>query len=623
MEDKKTEQKEKLSFGRTISNDWYAMKLAGKYSKKFVLGALLMTIFGYLEWVFFDAIFVRRIVDGLSRNESFREIFLFIGLSGVVFAVARCISNYLENVTFPLEMTKLYGKIYAKLYKKASNVELKCYEDADFYNRYTMACDQAVDKIREIVLSFFGIFVGAASAVAVFKFMFDIDPYSVLFILAPLIGNFLFGNLKNKAEYKRYKEQAPNDKVLNYVNRTMYLPDYAKELRLFKVFNLLRGQYRKATKNNVDVASKYAFRNAHLNFWRITFTFSIIFEGMMVYGIYLFAVKHSITLAELTVMTSMMVAMTWILIDLFEDIMVVMKDGLFVNNLRGFIEYEEKIPEDQDGLAVEEFTSLEFDHVCFSYKSEETIKDLSFTVRKGEKVALVGHNGAGKTTIIKLLLRLYDPTSGVIRVNGIDIRSYNLRQYRELFATTFQDFAIFGMTVRDNVLMGRSFTEVTGEDGAVTDKSDEVARTALEKAGAWEIVQELPNGLDTIMTKEFDKDGAILSGGQSQKLAVSRTFAQPAPVKIFDEPSSALDPIAEYDLFQNIMKEADGHTLIFISHRLSSVKNCDEVFMLAEGTLIERGSHKELVNRDGEYARMYKKQAMNYLAIDNESEVAI
>ena len=623
MEDNKTEQKEKLSFGRTISNDWYAMKLAGKYSKKFVLGALLMTIFGYLEWVFFDAIFVRRIVDGLSRNKSFREIFLFIGISGVVFAVARCISNYLENVTFPLEMTKLYGKIYAKLYKKASNVELKCYEDADFYNRYTMACDQAVDKIREIVLSFFGIFVGAASAVAVFKFMFDIDPYSVLFILAPLIGNFLFGNLKNKAEYKRYKEQAPNDKVLNYVNRTMYLPDYAKELRLFKVFNLLRGQYRKATKNNVDVASKYAFRNAHLNFWRITFTFSIIFEGMMVYGIYLFAVKHSITLAELTVMTSMMVAMTWILIDLFEDIMVVMKDGLFVNNLRGFIEYEEKIPEDQDGLAVEEFTSLEFDHVCFSYKSEETIKDLSFTVRKGEKVALVGHNGAGKTTIIKLLLRLYDPTSGVIRVNGIDIRSYNLRQYRELFATTFQDFAIFGMTVRDNVLMGRSFTEVTGEDGAVTDKSDEVARTALEKAGAWEIVQELPNGLDTIMTKEFDKDGAILSGGQSQKLAVSRTFAQPAPVKIFDEPSSALDPIAEYDLFQNIMKEADGHTLIFISHRLSSVKNCDEVFMLAEGTLIERGSHKELVNRDGEYARMYKKQAMNYLAIDNESEVAI
>ena len=623
MEDNKTEQKEKLSFGRTISNDWYAMKLAGKYSKKFVLGALLMTIFGYLEWVFFDAIFVRRIVDGLSRNKSFREIFLFIGISGVVFAVARCISNYLENVTFPLEMTKLYGKIYAKLYKKASNVELKCYEDADFYNRYTMACDQAVDKIREIVLSFFGIFVGAASAVAVFKFMFDIDPYSVLFILAPLIGNFLFGNLKNKAEYKRYKEQAPNDKVLNYVNRTMYLPDYAKELRLFKVFNLLRGQYRKATKNNVDVASKYAFRNAHLNFWRITFTFSIIFEGMMVYGIYLFAVKHSITLAELTVMTSMMVAMTWILIDLFEDIMVVMKDGLFVNNLRGFIEYEEKIPEDQDGLAVEEFTSLEFDHVCFSYKSEETIKDLSFTVRKGEKVALVGHNGAGKTTIIKLLLRLYDPTSGVIRVNGIDIRSYNLRQYRELFATTFQDFAIFGMTVRDNVLMGRSFTEVTGEDGAVTDKSDEVARTALEKAGAWEIVQELPNGLDTIMTKEFDKDGAILSGGQSQKLAVSRTFAQPAPVKIFDEPSSALDPIAEYDLFQNIMKEADGHTLIFISHRLSSVKNCDEVFMLAEGTLIERGSHKELVKRDGEYARMYKKQAMNYLAIDNESEVAI
>lgn len=605
-------KEEKLSFGRTLANDWYALKLGAKYSKKTVLGAFLMKCIGYFEWVFFDAIFVRHIIDALDTNANTREIFMFIGLSGAFFATSGIFYRYFDNVVMPLEATKLFGGIYKQLYRKASNVELKCYEDADFYNKYTMACDQAVDKISQIIKSFFGIILGAVSAGAVFKFMFDIDHWSVLFILAPLIGNFLFGNLKNKAEFARYQEQAPNDKVLNYVNRAMYLPDYAKELRLFKIFNLLRRQYSDATENNAEVAGKYAFRNAHLNFWRITFTFSVIFEGMMAYGIFLFAVKKSISLAQLTVMTSMMVAMTWILIDLFEDIMVVMKNGLFVNNLRGFIEYKEEIPEDQDGITPGDFETLEFEHVCFSYKDEETIKDLSFSIKKGQKIALVGHNGAGKTTIIKLLLRLYDPTSGVIRMNGTDIREYNLHQYREIFATTFQDYALFGMSVRDNVLMGRSF-----------DNPDEVAENALKKAGVWDVVESMESGLDTIMTKEFDEKGAVLSGGQSQKLAVSRTFAQPAPVKIFDEPSSALDPIAEYELFKNIMKEADGHTLVFISHRLSSVKNCDEVFMLENGTLIERGTHGELARSGGHYAEMYKKQAMNYLALDRESEVVL
>lgn len=610
----KTEKKkeEKLSFGRTMANDWYALKLGARYSKKIVAGSFIAMFIGYFEWVFFDAIFVRRVVDGLDRNVPTGEIFTFILISGAVFAATGLLHQYIENMIFPLEATRLFGGIYKQLYRKASNVELKCYEDSDFYNKYTMACDRAVDKVMEIIKSFFGIFIGAVAAGVVFKFMFDIDPFSVLFIFAPLIGNFLFGNFKNKEEFKRYKEQTPNDKVLNYVNRTMYLPDYAKELRLFKVFNLLKGQYRTATQNNVDIAGKYAFKNAHLNFWRITFTFSIIFEGMMIYGIFLFAEKKSITLAQLTVMTSMMVAMTWILIDLFNDIMVVIKNGLFINNLRGFIEYEEKIPEDQNGMMPEKgFETLEFDNVCFSYKDEETIKNLSFRIKKGQKIALVGHNGAGKTTIIKLLLRLYDPSSGVIRLNGVDIREYNLHAYRELFATTFQDFAVFGMTVRENVLMGRSF-----------DNPDEVAESALRKAGVWEDISALPKGLDTIMTKEFDEKGAVLSGGQNQKLAVSRTFAQPAPVKIFDEPSSALDPIAEYDLFRNIMKEADGHTLIFISHRLSSVKNCDEVFMLENGTLIESGKHETLVkSEDGRYAQMYKKQAMNYLAISEEEVV--
>ena len=603
----------KLSLLDTIKNDWYALKMGYSISKSLVIHAFLMRAAGYFEWVFFDAIFLREIVGALDQGLGFEKIFTFILVCGIGFALINLYTNYGENVIMPLQVTRLYGGVYKRLYAKAKNVELRCYEDAEFYNRYTMAMDGAEEKISAIITSFWGILVGTVATGAVFFFMYQIDHLAVLFIICPLIGNFLFGNLKNKYELKRYREQAPNEKVLNYVNRTMYLPDYAKEIRLSKIFDLLRHQYHEATRKNVRIAIKYAFVNANLNFWRITFTFTAIFEGVLLYAIYRHQVTGSISLAQLTVMSSLMVAMTWLLIHLFEDVMAIIKNGMFISNLRGFLEYEEKIPEDQGGILPDgEFESLEFDKVCFSYQDEETIRDLSFTLKKGEIAALVGHNGAGKTTIIKLLLRLYDPTGGVIRLNGRDIREYDLHAYREMFATTFQDFSIMGMTIRENVLMGRHY-----------ENEEELVRESLKRAGVYDKVMSLPKGIDTMMTKEFDEDGAVLSGGESQKLAVARTFAKASPVKIFDEPSSALDPIAEYELFGNIMKEGRDHTMLFISHRLSSVKNCHKVFMLEKGRLIEEGSHKELMELDGEYARMYKKQAMNYLALEEGEEVKL
>ena len=159
--------------------------------------------------------------------------------------------------------------------------------------------------------------------------------------------------------------------------------------------------------------------------------------------------------------------------------------------------------------------------------------------------------------------------------------------------------------------------------GRQYENEEERVIKALKKAGIYDKVQSLKDGIHTMMTKEFDAEGAVLSGGESQKIAVARTFIKEAPMKIFDEPSSALDPIAEYELFRNIMKEASNHTMLFISHRLSSVKSCDKVFMLESGRLIEEGTHSELMAANGSYAQMYKKQAMNYLALESEEEVAL
>jgi ATP-binding cassette subfamily B protein len=212
------------------------------------------------------------------------------------------------------------------------------------------------------------------------------------------------------------------------------------------------------------------------------------------------------------------------------------------------------------------------------------LDNLSFRIEGGKSLALVGHNGAGKTTIIKLLFRLYDPAEGEILLNGRNIKDYNLKAYRALFAAAFQDYKVFAFSIKENVLMRKAAKE---DDGAVYD--------VLRKVGIYDKVMSLPDKADTILTKEFDENGTLLSGGEYQKIVVARAFIRDVPIKVFDEPSSALDPIAEYELYESILKDSAGKTMIFISHRLSSVRNAD----------------------------MYNKQAKNYLAVEDLGEVKV
>jgi len=324
----------------------------------------------------------------------------------------------------------------------------------------------------------------------------------------------------------------------------------------------------------------------------------------MLYGAYCVLVRESLVLSEFAVLVSMMGLASWALINTANNIMSCNRNGMFLHNLRSFMEHKETISESQDGIIPDEkVTSIEFKNVSFEYKADTpVIKNMSFKLGENgnSSIALVGHNGAGKSTIVKLLFRLYDPTQGEVLVNGINIKEYNLKAYRELFAAAFQDYKIFAGTVKENVLMGRECD------------SDEIVREALTRSRVMDKISSLPGDIGAVLTKEFDENGQVLSGGEFQKIVVARAFANPAPIKVFDEPSSALDPIAEYELFESILEESKNNLTIFVSHRLSSVKNAGEVIMLENGEIIERGTHAELMELSGKYADMFKKQAKNY-----------
>lgn len=610
---KKKKKTKEIGNGKALLNTLYSLKLMWKISPAKVIHSGLMRLIGYFEWLFYSAFFMVYVINSLEKGEAFSRMLIFVGITASVFICINIYYAYINGKFTPETEPKINAGIYKELLKKAVNVELECYEDSDFYDKYTLAMEKADVRLTSTVESFFGVVFGFFASVFAFIYMFNVDHYSILFILFPVIGNFVFNRVVSKIAYQRNKDMAPHNRTVAYVNRVMYMTEYAKELRLTNVFKLMRRQYRTAIDGMSKVAGKYTVKSIIFHWLYVNFTFTFIFEGMLAYGAYRALVSQTLSLAQLAVITSMMVSTTWILIGFTDSITASFQNGLFIEYLKSFLEYKEKIPEDMQGedpgSVIE---SLEFRNVSFAYKDKKVIDGLNMKFEAGKTYALVGHNGAGKTTLIKLLLRFYDPTEGEIYLNGKDIRTFELRKYRELFATAFQDNRIFSMSVLDNVLM---------KEGNNDESDKEEAQKALELAGVYDKIMSLPQGMDTILTREFDDNGELLSGGETQKIVVARAFVKKSPFKVFDEPSSALDPIAEYRLFENISKYCSDNILVFISHRLSSVKNADMIYLLGGGKVSESGTHEELIKLNKSYADMYIKQARNYLADDEYEEV--
>ena len=280
------------------------------------------------------------------------------------------------------------------------------------------------------------------------------------------------------------------------------------------------------------------------------------------------------------------------------------ENSLYVDNLKAFLEYEIKIPEDESAPDVPRMETLSLKNVSFSYteRGERVLSDVNLTFKAGERIAIVGHNGAGKSTLIKLLLRFYDPTEGEILLNGESIKNYRLSSYRGLYGTVFQDYRLFAVSVAENVMLR----------GNLNEGDMETVEAALESSGIAEKVSGLERGAETVVTKEFDKNGAVFSGGEAQKISIARIFAGSSEIVILDEPTSALDPIAEQKMYQNMFAACEGKTVIFISHRLSCATMADRIYMFENGRIAEQGSHSELLKRGGKYADMWHKQADSY-----------
>lgn len=599
--------KEKKELFGGLKNTFYAVKIIFKASP-FLLPGFTLSVFAYwlfdnyIKNVYFLDKMLGIVTDG-GTFESFMKTLIIFCVFGVLAQFCDCFGDYIAST----ENKKVYKLLNEQIFRKACAVDIECYENPKFYDNYKRATDVINNDMTLSLswhLSSLVAFIGVGVSLA--SYICSVDP-KILFFLTGMIPYILSQALRNKLEYKKDKEMTSNNRKKDYVQRVVFLKDFSKDMRTSGIYNVMKTRFVRAVTRNCDIIKKYGWKTGIIDVFGGFFSEILPIAGTLIYGVYGF-INGTVSVAQFAVLISAITSLKDMIEHISSNLSEIQRVSLYFGNLRDFFAYENR--QINGTKKAQKLESVEFKNVTFTYPGAEkpSLKNVSFRLGKDETVAIVGKNGAGKSTFVKLLLRFYDPDEGEIFYNGINIKEYDMESLRKRVGTVFQDYKVFALSVNENVLCRECETQ---EDRAH-------AEYALKKSGVFGKISTLENGADTVLTREFDDKGAGLSGGEQQKVAAARMFAHPFDLAVLDEPSSALDPIAEYKMYESLIEETKNKMVIYISHRLSSAVLSDRIYVFENGTVAESGSHAELMEKNGIYAEMFTMQASNYK--DEEGE---
>ena len=584
-----------------LKNLMYALKQVWKADKKLLIFTLFKNSIEQVFYVFFFVYLTKYIFNCIERNISYKNLLWFLIVACSLHVVIHFICGWYEAYR-KIKTPEIYRQIFHRVMDISDRLELKDFESPDFYDRYARALDRCVESSINIAIKT-GVFIGNIfSTIMSLVVVVTVDPALLIFMVIPIFVSLYFGKKNAKSNYDREKNITRDKRIADYVKRVYYEKKYAAEVRLFDINSLMLEKQEKAVNSMERVSLKYRMKSAFYAFL-MKGSYSIL-AGIFAYLYVAFKVKYG-NVSDLSSYVAMITAMAFSTDQLkaaVENRIFISNESKLFQNLADFLEQDRE--EKKSKTIIDEIVSVELCNLTFTYPGAEkpTIENMSFKWNKGEKLAVVGYNGAGKTTLIKLVMGLYPVDGGKILINGIDISEIDLDSYRKRFGTVFQDLQVFAMTLSENVLMRRPENE----------NDYTKVREALLNAQFDINHRGLTNGLDTVISREFDESGFVPSGGQAQKIAIARVFAQNPDMVILDEPSSALDPLAEYNMYNNMMKLSEGKGVVFISHRLSSARMADKIFLMKDGKIVERGTHDELMALKGFYHEMFMLQAENY-----------
>ena len=420
-------------------------------------------------------------------------------------------------------------------------------------------------------------------------------------IVATCVAGFLLSRHSDNWEFRHRDEEESCYAKKSYIRRKAESVELAKDIRIFG----LQGWLNELMDRVQNVYLDFLLRSEKVRLLSdVAEALLTMARNGIAYAYLLhMALRDSLSVPEFILyFTAVSTFTTWVM-GILQAAQKLHEESLDISQVREFLDYPEPF-RFEGGVAIPKADAceLKLEHVSFRYPGaeEDTIHDLDLTVRPGEKLAIVGLNGAGKTTLVKLLCGLFDPTEGRVLLNGVDVRDFNRREYYGLFSAVFQEFSILDVTVAENI--------------AQTNENIDTQKLwdCIEKAGLTQTIQKLPKGLDTHVGREVYLDGVLFSGGQTQRLMLARALYKDGAILLLDEPTAALDPLAENDIYQKYKDMTAGKTSLFISHRLASTRFCDRIIFVADGHITEEGTHDQLLARGGAYARLFEIQSRYY-----------
>jgi ATP-binding cassette subfamily B protein len=539
---------------------------------------------------------------GYDTIGGFKSVTVLIALLGAA-TLLEATSSSVDRVISMVQGNVVTDRMYDVLHAKSTEVDLEYYESAQYHDTLHRAQQEASVRPARVLNNLRQLIQNSISVIAIGVLLLWLH-WAVVFVLlaAALPGVFVRIRYAKKMHIWE-RHSTPIERQAAYLNGMLTKDAYAKEIRLFGLGSLFTDRFRRLQsqlrREKVGIATKKTFAEL------LTISTAICVSFGLLGYLAMRTVQGLMSLGDLVMFYAAVQRGQALIRQVFNSIADLYEDDLFLGNLYKFLELKPKLqePAHPKPLSRPLKSGIVFDHVSFRYPGDEhrVLEDIALTIRPGEHVALVGENGAGKTTLAKLLCRLYDPTSGAITLDGVDLRQYANKDLRRSVSVVFQDYSRYQLTARENIWLGNINVP---PDSLYVDR-------AARKAGIHPVISQLANRYDTVLGKSFD-GGQELSAGEWQKIAIARAFLHDGEIIVLDEPSSSLDAQAEYEIFERFHQLMKGKTAILISHRLSTVKMVDRIYVLKHGRIAESGTHKELMKESRIYAGMFETQAQRY-----------
>lgn len=593
-----------LNAGRNIK---FLLKLAWDTDKKMVASYYLSAMIGSLMPVGIG-ITTKYLIDYLNKNQTNLSNtvgmlmfliglrFAMIWLEGMIYWIGN--NSYLDY----LLRSKMQNAINYHFNRKMTSMDAAYFEDPKAQNLITKTRDTKTWKLTEElrILSYttrsITILISAGVVLATFGWWWPI--LVIIACLPRLWSQTKLGTI----QWSIYGGGAPKARRLWYFEWIFTEPNILKEIRIFQsaeyLMNKMKGIQGELYEMFKKPLDKYLWIWLGLNSWEVLFGLSLVY--LQISGV----TSGAITIGSLVLFIDMILNLQSNVVGTAMNLGELFANNLYINDFRRVMELPDLVKEINKPIEIDikRAPRVEFRDVSFKYPGTETVvlDKVNIVIEAGTNVALVGVNGAGKSTLIKLLCRFYDVDEGEILINNVNIKNIAKKNLYSLMGTLFQSFAQFHFTVKENIVMGDP-----------NSNDEEKMKVAAAQAGATSFIEKFPEKYNQILGREFD-DGEEISGGQWQKLAIARAFYEQAPLLILDEPTSAIDAEAEMEIFANLQKIYRNKTLVLVSHRFSTVRNANQIYIIDEGKVVEHGSHQELIKNNGKYAKMFNAQAKGY-----------